>query len=129
MTQIVAVARATKNVLTATDPNDFIFHSSYNTLKIIASAVEDILIPANTPVADYTVLHGLEQIPFMLAFMREEALSEVVFQNNQTGDASAYLTFESFVADYTQLIFRIANSHPTLAKTAHIRYILFEIPI
>ena len=33
MTYIMAISKATKNVLTVTNPNDFIFHSSYNTLK------------------------------------------------------------------------------------------------
>ena len=46
MTQIIAVSKAGIDVLTATSPNDFIFHSEYNTLKIIAEPVVQKSVPA-----------------------------------------------------------------------------------
>jgi len=129
MSQVIKQARAGKNAETATDPNDFIFHSDYNTLKIIASGLYEPTIPANTPSTEYKVAHNLEQIPFVIAFMREASLNEVVLANNFSPSSSSYLEFSSINADYTDLIFKIANNHPTNGIVAHIRYLIFEIPL
>ena len=46
MTHKFAVSKATKDVLTATDPRDFIFHSNYNTFKILATGNGTISVDA-----------------------------------------------------------------------------------
>lgn len=58
MTEILAASKSAKNVLTATDPNDFIFHSSYNTFKILATGIVSISSSAGTTVTS-VIAHGL----------------------------------------------------------------------
>ena len=69
MTQVFAVSKATKNVLTATNPNDFIFHSSYNTFKILA---EGRLLnqTVNSDPKTFSVAHGLGYAPNFYAFCK-----------------------------------------------------------
>ena len=70
MTQILAVSKATKNVLTATSPNDFILHSLYNSFKIIAQGTTTYTIGAEQwSEAFKTVAHGQATKPFVFSFI------------------------------------------------------------
>lgn len=63
------IAKATKNALTATNPNDFLFHSLYNTFKILASGN----LSSQTVDADpktFSVVHGLGSIPSVYAIAK-----------------------------------------------------------
>lgn len=44
MSKQIRVARGGKNALTSTDPNDFIFHSEYNTFKIVEEGSEEFVM-------------------------------------------------------------------------------------
>ncbi|MDE2026119.1 MAG: hypothetical protein KGJ07_06500, partial [Patescibacteria group bacterium] len=57
MTEILAASKAGYNVLTETDPNNFIFHSSYNTFKILVSGTASIA--ATTGNNTITVTHNM----------------------------------------------------------------------
>jgi hypothetical protein len=67
MSYILAVSKATKNVLTATDPNDFIFHSDYNTFKIIAEG-RLLSQTINTHPKELSYNHDLGYAPSFYAF-------------------------------------------------------------
>ena len=69
MTQQIRVAKAGKNVLTSTDPNDFIFHSSYNTFKILAEGILSSQLVDSDP-KTFTVAHGLGYAPNFYAFCK-----------------------------------------------------------
>lgn len=129
MTSAIKVAKSGVNALTATDPNDFIFHSDYNTLKILATGLYEPSIPADSAIADYTVAHNQDTAPMVMAFMREASLDQVVFTNNYTDNINAHLTFEGVKTDGTNIIFRLSNNDPANAITAHIRYFIFEVPL
>lgn len=127
----LAVAKAGQNVLTASDPNDFIYHSDFNTFKIIGNDTVDFTIPANSN-AVYTVDHGLQIVPLTMAFLRQDTKDAVVSQNNfimEVLGLSYYLALDAVGADYTQLRFTISNQDPTDSHVAHIRYWLFEVPL
>ncbi len=69
MTQVLAISKAGEDVLTATDPNDFIFNSQYNTFKILAEGT----LTSQTVDADpktFTVAHGLGYAPNFYAFCK-----------------------------------------------------------
>lgn len=125
---VVKVAKSGVNAQTATDPNDFIFHSDYNTFKIIATGLYEPTVIANST-ADYTVAHGLEQIPFVLAFMQEASIAEVVMAHNYSPNVTANLKFNYVAADYQYLRFNIQNQHASNNIVAHIRYFIMEIPL
>ena len=69
MAQIIALSKATKNVLTATDPNDFIFHSSYNSFKILAQGTSTSQTVDSDP-KTFTIAHGQSITPAFYAFVR-----------------------------------------------------------
>lgn len=129
MTDAIKVGKSGVNAETATDPNDFIFHSDYNTLKILGTGLYEPSIPADSSTTDYTVAHEQETAPMVMAFMREGTSDEVVFSNNITGLVGSHLNFSGVKTDSTNIIFRISNDDPDDAITAHIRYFIFEVPL
>jgi len=67
MAQLLAISKKTKNVLTATNPNDFIFRSDLNTFKILAEGkLLNQLVDSATKT--FSVAHGLEYTPNFYAF-------------------------------------------------------------
>lgn len=71
MTQIIGVSKSGVNVLTATNPNDFIFHSLYNSFKIIAYGSASYTIAAGSTSGVFkTVAHGLGYKPFVISFIK-----------------------------------------------------------
>jgi hypothetical protein len=69
MGQEIKVSKKSKNVLTATDPNDFIFHSSYNTFKIIAEGILSSQSVTGDPTT-FSVAHGQGGVPGVYAFAK-----------------------------------------------------------
>ncbi len=67
MTEILAISKATKDVLTATDPNDFLFHSGYNTFKILAEGTASSQTVDGHP-KTFALAHGLPEAPTFYAF-------------------------------------------------------------
>ena len=69
MTYTIAISKAGVNVLTATDPNDFIFHSEYNTFKIVAQG-KITSQTVNSDPKTFTVAHNLGYAPNFYAFCK-----------------------------------------------------------
>lgn len=123
------VAKSGINAETATDPNDFIYHSDYNTFKILETGLYEPTIPANTSLTTYSIAHGKEYVPLVMAFMREDTIAEAVMTSNFSPNALSHLTFESVSADYTNIYFSLANDDFSNSHVAHIRYFIFEVPL
>jgi len=70
MGNVIALSKIGISVLGASDPNDFIFHSSYNTFKIIIEGDVTDTIPALGS-KTIQVAHGLPFIPLVTAFALE----------------------------------------------------------
>lgn len=69
MAQKILVSKKTKDALTATDPNDFIFSSDYNTFKILAEGrLLNQTVNANPKT--FSVAHGLGYAPNFYAFCK-----------------------------------------------------------
>lgn len=72
MTELIRVSKAGIDVLgTSIDPNDYIFSSSYNTLKYfqsgtVAITVGSISSPTRT---DATITHNIGYYPFYMAYV------------------------------------------------------------
>ena len=67
MTYVLKVSKAGKNVLTASDPNDFIFNSELNTFKIIAEG-NYFSQTVNADPKVFTIAHGRSSTPAVYAF-------------------------------------------------------------
>lgn len=64
----IVVPRIGKSAF-STNPNDFIFHSDYNTFKILAQGVVSHTITASTDTTK-TIAHGQSNIPFVFIFIK-----------------------------------------------------------
>ena len=109
MTQTIAVSKSGKNVLTATSPNDFIFHSSYNAFKIIASFSSSVTVTASSTETK-SVNHGLGFVPFCFAFAKKSGSSKVYALGTFTysGGLDDYLITNVY-ADSTKIYVVIEN--------------------
>lgn len=129
MTQILAVSKSTKDVLTATNPNDFIFHSSYNTFKILASG--SLLSQSiNSNPKTITLAHGQGQIPTFYAFARfpdgKAAMPDNHDYSEQYNVNNGYGQF-TVEADSTNLYFKFTR--PSSSYNVDIKYYIFEVPL
>jgi len=70
MTQQISVSKSGVNVLTATNPNDFIFSSLYNTFKILSTGTYSPVLGTTTGETFTTFSHGQSFIPFVIAFCK-----------------------------------------------------------
>jgi len=129
MTYLMALTKATKNTLTETDPNNFIFHSGYNTFKIILTGTTSFTVDTYGSVVEKTIAHGLSYIPLVHGFCRIGSVTKVFSPNQLLFDFfDEDFYFNSIVADSTNIIFRFTNNKYS-SVTAYVRYYVFEIPL
>jgi len=129
MGKVIAIAKATKDVLTSTDPNDFIFHSDYNTFKIIAEG----LLTTQTVDANpktFTFAHSQGQVPVFYAFA-EFPDGKVAMPDNHdfTEQYNVNAGYGQFTveADSTNLYFKFTRNSGNY--NVDIKYYIFEAPV
>ena len=131
MDQVVKVAKIGESA-DSIDPNDFIFYSSYNTFKIIKSALTTITLAASTANQSFTVQHFLDFIPLPAGFAKRDSVSQVFLPNGidvelwgtklgMIGD----ITFNYISADATNLTFNFDNDKTSTVGIT-IRYFCLE---
>ena len=131
MNQVVKVARIGKTALSL-DPRDFIFHSSYNTFKIIVEGTKDAAIPQNSTSYEVVQAHGLEFTPLVTAFCNDDAT-----QVYPCGGGSLYIYGAKSATTYTTKLVKIKSDATNIKfyfdsraygadKTVHIRYFCLE---
>jgi hypothetical protein len=131
MDQVVKVAKINQSA-DSTDPNDFIFHSSYNTFKILLEGTKQVILSASTTNQTFTQAHGLVFfIPLVSAFAKDTSLAQVFLPNGVNVDFYApkggfdgYVKFNYVATDLTNIIFNFDNN--TTERTVNIRYFLLE---
>lgn len=128
---VVAIARIGKSA-SSTDPNDFIFHSSYNTFKIVLEGTKNITLAAATNNQSFTQAHGLRFIPLVDAFAKRSSASQVFRPNgidveNWFADVGwiGDVTFNFISADATNITFNFSNANAGTIDVA-IRYFCLE---
>ncbi len=127
MTKVVKVSKIGVNAEIATDPNDFIFHSDYNTFKIISTGTVDFTITASST-EEKTLAHEMSYIPLVNAFMSVDTNAEVICAN-ENFDSALYqdIIFQSVSSNATNIIFKVTNNKISNV-TVHFRYYIFEVP-
>ena len=130
MDQVVKVSKIGVSAL-STNPNDFIFHSSYNTFKIIVEGTKSITLAASTDNQTFSQPHGLFFIPLVTAYAKE---SSTVFAPNtynctgygsKAGLFSSGVEFNYITADITNINFNFDNTN-TGTRSITIRYFCLE---
>lgn len=129
--QIIAISRPSYNVLTETDPNHFIFHSSYNTFKILLTGTVSIASSSHATVTS-NVNHNLgKRTGFLLVWQVDG--DAVQFHDNYVGN---YGTDGSQVTTSDLDTLTGVNGTNTLTisyfsysgiRTAVVRYYIFEV--
>ncbi len=127
MSKKILLSKSGVNALTATNPNDFIFHSDYNTFKIISSGTIQQSISSGTQ--NLSLAHGLGYIPLVLGFLKVDSLDEALSPSWMFFHTSPYtsVSLNRVSADATNAYFRVQNLFGTL--TANIKYYIFEVPL
>ena len=123
MTQIIAVSKAGKNVLEITSPNDFIFHSEYNTLKIIAEPVVQKSVPAGENEIYTLLAHGLSYTPLVEGFCKVDVQDFAMCPYE--GIPPYYFYFIG--SDATNIYAKLYNGDSS-AHTFSIKCYIFEVP-
>ena len=129
---IIAVAKRNHNVLTETDINNYVFHSAYNTFKIIKTGVYTFPIGNNVGDVTKTLPHKLDFIPLVHGFAAEAGQNQAFPPNTENytlaslkgGLFGTGLKFRSIAADATNIIFKFNNTGPD--KTVSVRYYCLE---
>lgn len=131
MTNIIAVARIGKKA-NSTDPNDFIFHSSYNTFKIVLEGTKSITLAASTNNQSFTQAHGLRFIPLMDGFAKRSGVNQVFKPNGKDvenwGAKLGWIgdvIFNYIEADATNITFNFDNAKGSTVAV-DIRYFCLE---
>lgn len=131
MTQLVKVAKIGKSA-NSTDPNDFIFHSLYNTFKIIEEGSKSITLAASTANQIFSEPHNLSFLPLVTAFAKRDSASQVFLPNGVDVELygandgfSGDITFNYVSTDSNNVLFNFSNAKVTTAAVT-IRYFLLE---
>lgn len=131
MSQIIAVSKVGKNVLTATNPNDFIFHSNYNTLKIIAEGTYQYTLPENpqNPFLNIDISHMQPITPLVFAFVKYNNQVHMIGNDlsNRYPDATYRRTVYNVGTNNSIIRFECVNGGPP--ATIVLKYYIFEVPL
>jgi hypothetical protein len=129
MNQAIAIAKLDKDA-TSTNPNDFIFHSSYNSFKIIVEKTKYITHNGTPNTQLFAVEHHLNFIPLVSAFAKVQGESQVYPPNGYgvTAAGSKTLTTNEVSFDYVEAdTYTIRFSFTTSSsKNIVIRYFCLE---
>jgi len=131
MSVSVKVSKAGEDVLgTANTPNDYIFDSTYNTFKILATGGTTITLGENPfSIQEVNVANGQSGVPFVIGFAK---YGDRVFGPGQmiyhSGTAPAYSSFFSDIyVDSTNIQFQYGNQQSGVSVT--FRYFIVEAPV
>jgi hypothetical protein len=130
---ILAVSKLTKNVLTASDPNDFIFHSAYNTFKIILEGTKSIEIVGSDSNQTFTQAHSLDFTPLVTGFATQDGIDRVFVPNclnvmmwsPKAGPVGSGITFKYIESNSTNIIFNFGNTNVD-SRDVIVRYYCLE---
>ena len=131
MSYVIAVAKDGYSAVDETDPNSFIFHSSYNTFKIIRTGTITFSVATGAGQLFYEP-HRLNFIPLVTGFAAESGYDQAIPPNSKNitgygvlaGLFDTGLTFVSIAADDTNIIFKFDNTSG--GKTVTIKYYCLE---
>jgi|YNPMSStandDraft_2_1061718.scaffolds.fasta_scaffold28981_3 hypothetical protein len=125
MTQVIAVSKSGKNVLTETNPNNFIFHSLYNTFKIVSVLSASVNLTANTNNQNFNFNHNLSYIPSVYVFSKKSGSIYVYTLGTYTAEYIDGYSIEEVSADNTKVYISF-NNYINSSFTVYLKIFLFE---
>lgn len=125
MTPQIRVAKSGKNALTSTDPNDFIFHSDYNTFKILKEGTLTSQSVTGDPTT-FQIAHNQSIIPAIFAFAKyPDGYVSLPQESDYSNGTQKYWLLE---ADNTNIYF-LFYKNGAANYNVDIKYYVFETPI
>jgi len=124
---VIKLSKEGKDALNATDPNDFIFHSDYNTFKIIKEGV----LTAQSVTADpttFSVAHNQTNVPAFYAFAKFADGYVALPNQKERADAAPVERYWLCEADSTNLYFTFYKG-ASANYSVSIKYYVFESPL
>ena len=129
---LVKVSRIGKSV-NSTNPNDFIFHSNYNTFKIIEEGTKTLTLSASTNDQSFTQPHNINSFtPLVSAFAKRSGVAQVFLPNGVDIETygvkagfSGDIKFNYVASDATNIIFNFDNAKASTVDIS-VRYFILE---
>ena len=130
---IIAVSKQDKDAIGEANPNSYIFHSDYNSFKIIKTGLKFCNVVASTSNQQFTEAHGLDFAPLVTAFAKDDDESmafppnteNINFYNPAIELQGTGVTFAKVSANSTNIIFTFDNTD-TSAHSIQVRYFVLE---
>lgn len=131
MAQKLVISKAGFNALTESDPNNYIFHSDYNTFKILSEGTLTSQSVTANP-STFTVAHGISGIPAVMAFIKYPDGYIALPRGMPRDTTSSYLAvanrrYWSVEIDSTYIYF-VCFKGTTADYSVDIKYYIFEAP-
>lgn len=123
----VSMTKQGKNVLTETDPNNFIINTNYNTFKIISSGTST----GNTVNSDpkvFTLAHGQSGIPGIFAFAKFPDGYTTLPNGKEKSDTHPVERYWLVSVDSTNIRFTFYKGS-SANYNVDISYYIFEVPL
>lgn len=127
MTKTLRLGKAGKNVLTSTDPNDFIIHSQYNSFFVLAQG-NLTSQSVNADPKTFTIAHGLSYIPAVFGFVKYPDGYVALPGQGQKGSTYQYKRRFDIEVDSTNIYF-IVYQGGTGTFSVDIAYFVFNSDI
>ena len=121
------VAKSGKNAETATDPNDFIFHSGYNTFKILREGSATATLAASGSEQSYAINYPEQFAPFVFGFCKF-ASGRVAPPGSKANNADFWFTRLVVFHINTEIMFYYFNNTGG-DYTVTFKYYVCESPI
>lgn len=131
MTYQIRLSKSGYDAKTETNPNNFIFHSAYNTFKIVKAGSGSVTVTANST-EDKSISHNYgTRVGFIVFFKHPN--NRVACMGGLTDDSSsssdlAIRNIPPISNSANTITFTVSNSAGT-DKTLYYQYYLFEIPV
>lgn len=122
----IMVAKSGKNVFTSTNPNDYIFHSDYNTFKILATGKLTSQSVTGSPTT-FTFAHGQSSIPAVYAFAKFADGYTALPDEKERADVHPVDRYWRVEMDSTYVYFMFYKGS-SANYSVNIRYYIFETP-
>ena len=128
MSQILDISKPGIDVGTATNSNDFIFNSSYNTLKYYTNGSIPLTIGSisTSTITEGTVNHNLGYYPFYEAYVNINGSPNYYLASyGSTASGGKYFIAQAFV-DTTNLYFKVDTNNHSGTETYVLYYKIFR---
>lgn len=129
MTEVLAVTKSGVDIGTATNPNDFIFHSSYNTFKIVQAGTGSFDVAGSTILGSAGIVHNYGTRTGFMVFFKYPKTGRITYDENWVDNAAGTESVYCMSIENSSGTINVTTwNDDAAAQTVKYSYYLFEIP-